>query len=111
MWTEPENANRSRGDLKKMAKFTAGEAVAVPATVQEGPFPGEYLVTVSTMTGAVSGFARDQDMVAPGKTIHGVVRESTQDVLSIQLSGSYFTTNGLAEFAIGWANQNVKAIA
>jgi hypothetical protein len=94
-----------------MAKFTTGEAVAVPATVQEGPFPGEYLVTISTMTGAISGFAREQDMVASSKTIYGVVRGATPTVLSIQLSGSYFTTNGLAEFATSWAEKNVKAIA
>jgi len=94
-----------------MAKFTEGEAVAVPATVQKGPFAGEYLVTISTMSGAVSGFAREQDMVTPGETVLGIVREATPSVLLIQLSGSYFTTNGRAEFEASWANEHVKAIA
>jgi hypothetical protein len=94
-----------------MAEFERGETVAVPATVQPGAFPGEHLVTVTTVAGAISGFARDQDMVDPTGTIHGVVVESTPSTLSIQLSGSYFTTNGLADFAAAWAKQNVKATA
>jgi hypothetical protein len=94
-----------------MNKFAPGETVSVPATVQPGAFPGEYLVTVSTMTGQVSGFVRDQDIVDHNKTIQAVVRESSPGGLSVQLSGSYFTTNGLAEFSAEWAKQNVKAIA
>ena len=94
-----------------MAKFEPGEAVSVPATVQPGAFPGEYLVTVPTVTGPVSGFVRDQDIVDPHKTIQAVVRESTLAGLSVQLSGSYFTTNGQAEFTAEWAKQNVRAIA
>jgi hypothetical protein len=94
-----------------MAEFEPGNEVAVPATIQPGAFPGEYLVTVSTLTGPVSGFVRDQDMVAPKETIHGLVRNATASVLSVVLSGSYFTTNGLAEFSADWARQNVKVIA
>lgn len=94
-----------------MPKFEPGDAVAVPATVQQGAFPGEYLVTISTSTGPVSGFVRQRDFVEPTKTIHAVVRESTPHVLAVQLSGSYFTTNGLAEFSADWARKNVKAVA
>lgn len=94
-----------------MGKFEPGEAVSVPATVQPGAFPGEYLVTVPTLTGPVSGFVRDQDIVDPNKTIQAVVRESSAGGLSVQLSGSYFTTNGQAEFSAEWAKHNVKAIA
>jgi len=94
-----------------MPTFKPGDAVAVPATVQPGAFPGEHLVTVLTSSGPVSGFVRDQDIVEPNKTIHAIVRESTISSLSVQLAGSYFTTNGLAELPADWARQNVKAIA
>lgn len=94
-----------------MAKFEPGDGVAVPATIQQGAFPGEFLVTVSTQSGPVSGFVREQDIVEPNKTIHAVVRGSSSDGLTVLLSGSYFTTNGLAEFSTDWAAQNVKAIA
>jgi hypothetical protein len=96
---------------RAMPKFEQGVAVAVPATVQPGAFPGEYLITISTNSGPVSGFARARDFVDPEKTILAVVRESTSNLLVVQLSGSYFTTNGLAEFSSDWATKHVKAIA
>lgn len=94
-----------------MAKFEPGEVVAVPATAQQGAFPGEYLITISTRSGPVSGFARERDFVHPPKTVRAVVRESTPALLTVQLSGSYFTTNGMAEFPADWASENVRAIA
>jgi len=94
-----------------MPEFKPGDAVAVPANVQQGAFPGEYLVEVSTKSGPVSGFVRERDIVEQNKTIQAIVRESTPTSLSVMLSGSYFSTNGLAEFAADWAKRNVKAIA
>lgn len=94
-----------------MSKFEVGDAVAVPATIQPGAFPGEHLVTLDTASGPVSGFVRDKDIVETNKTIHAVVQESTPTRLKVILSGSYFTTTGLAELAADWANTNVKAIA
>jgi hypothetical protein len=94
-----------------MPEFKPGEVVAVPATVQPGAFPGEHLVTVSTRSGPVSGFVRDQDIVEPNKTIEGIVREWTASGLAVQLAGSYFTTNGLVEFGFDWAKENVRATA
>jgi len=95
-----------------MPKFEPGESVAVPAIVQDGAFPGEYLITIQTNSGEVSGFVRDRDFVTPQKTIRAVVRpESNPSVLALQLAGSYFTTNGFMEFAADWANRNIKAIA
>ena len=94
-----------------MAKFAPGEVVAVPVTAQQGAFPGEHLVTIPTSSGAVSGFARERDFVEPGKAIRAVVRESSPLLLTVQLSGSYFTTNGFAELPADWANKNVRIIA
>lgn len=94
-----------------MPEFKQGDAVAVPASVHQGAFPEEYLVEVSTRSGPISGFVRERDFVELRKTIQGIVRESTPSSLSVKLSGSYFTTNGLAEFEADWAKANVKAIA
>ncbi len=94
-----------------MAKFEPGESVAVAASMQNGAFPGEYLVTIPTQTGPVSGFVRAQDIVEQNKTIQAVVCGSTDNGLSVRLSGSYFTTNGLVELSTEWVRQNVKAIA
>jgi hypothetical protein len=94
-----------------MPKFEPGESVSVPATIQQGAFPGEHLVTVQTATGPVSGFVRTRDIVTPNQAILAVVQESTPANLKVILSGSYFTTTGLAEFAADWAVRNVKVIA
>ena len=94
-----------------MPEFKQGDAVAVPASVQQGAFPGEYLVEVPARSGPISGFVRERDFVELRKTIQGIVRESTSSSLSVKLSGSYFTTNGLAEFAPDWAKANVKVVA
>lgn len=94
-----------------MGKFEPGEIVAIPATLQPGAFPGEYLVTINTLSGDISGFVRDQDVVEPKHTIRAVVRESRGASLLVKLSGSYFTTNGFAEFSSAWATQNIKATA
>ena len=94
-----------------MPNFEPGESVAIPATIQQGAFPGEHLVTVQTSSGAVSGFVRDQDIVEPNKTIRGVVRKLTSATLEVELSGSYFTTNGLVALASDPLLNNVKVIA
>jgi hypothetical protein len=94
-----------------MPKFEQGATVAVSAEVQQGAFPGESLVTITTIGGPVSGFVRDKDFVEAGKTIRATVLKSTISALAVHLSGSYFTTNGIAELPADWAQQNVKAIA
>lgn len=90
-----------------MSRFNPGDLVAVPAAVEQGAFNEEYLVTVSTQTGPVSGFVREHDFVEPKKTIRAVVLESTDRSMTVKLYGSYFTTNGLVKFSDEWAKQNV----
>ncbi len=80
-----------------MAKFAAGEAVAVPCDVRPGAFPGEFLVTVHTLSGPVSGFARAEDMAEMSAALHGVVQAARPEAVEVKLSGTFFTTNGLAE--------------
>ena len=80
-----------------MARFAAGESVAVACEVRPGAFPGEFLVTVHTLSGPVSGFARAADLADPSAALYGVVRTARPDVVEVMLSGTFFTTNGLAE--------------
>lgn len=94
-----------------MHSFRPGDKVAVPATLQPGAFPGERLVTVATRSGPVSGFVTVDSVVDTDMTINGTVTTSSEDSLSVLLSGSYFTTNGLAEFSADWARKNVKTMA
>ncbi len=80
-----------------MARFATGESVAVSCEVRPGAFPGEFLVTVNTLTGPVSGFARAADLVEPTAALHGIVTAARAEAVEVMLSGSFFTTNGLAE--------------
>jgi hypothetical protein len=93
-----------------MAEFKPGEIVAVPATVRGGAFSGERLVTVATTTGQVSGFVQFRDVVEQDGTIHALVRDSTPNSLTVQLPGTYFTTNGVAELPADWARRHVKVV-
>jgi hypothetical protein len=80
-----------------MAAFKKGDLVAVPCDVRPGAFSGELLVTAETVTGPISGFANSRDIVNNKAILGRVLRASTANVL-VKLSGSFFTTNGLAEF-------------
>ena len=93
-----------------MHSFQPGDKVAVPATLQPGAFPGERLVTVTTQSGTISGFVSENNIIDPGKSIQAVVKASSEASLSVLLTGSYFTTNGLAEFSADWAQEYVKAM-
>ena len=95
-----------------MGKYEPGEQIAVRCDVQPGAFPGEYLVTVSTATGPLSGFARETDLMMNGRTsLLGTVQAVTPEMLEVWLRGSFFTTNGLAELKTDWARDNVTRVA
>lgn len=75
-----------------------GEKVLVPTEVKAGAFPGERLVTVSTDTGPISGFAKTDVIVARGggSYLVGEVKNVSGSSSTIKLAGSFFTTTGLA---------------
>lgn len=79
-----------------MADFEPGERVAVQCDVQPGAFPGEFLVTVDTLAGPISGFVREGDLVEH-KSLRGKVMKVSAGALAVWLYGSFFTTNGLAD--------------
>lgn len=81
-----------------MAKIEIGNNVGVPCSVGVGPFEDEVLVEFDTLDGKVSGFARSKDITVIGGQhyIRGRVVSVERDCVSVMVSGSFFTTNGLA---------------
>jgi hypothetical protein len=75
-----------------------GERVLVPTDVEAGAFPNERLVTVETQDGPISGFAKSDFIVElpNGQYLVAEVKNVTEHLLTVQLSGSFFTTTGIA---------------
>lgn len=77
---------------------TRGERVLVPTEVEAGAFPNEKLVTVETQDGPISGFARADLIIRHhgGQYLIAEVKEVSDTGVLVRLSGSFFTTTGLA---------------
>jgi hypothetical protein len=80
-----------------MSTFTVGDSVAVPCTIQEGPFPDEKLVTVDTEEGAISGFVKEANLQAGENNdeqwyLKGIVVSELDGSIIVKLLGSFFTT-------------------
>lgn len=82
-----------------MAGLAPGEKILVPTEAQSGAFPGEKLVTVSTEAGPVSGFAKTDFVIHQGDGTYllAEVKRVLNDVVTVKLYGSFFTTTGLAD--------------
>lgn len=87
-----------------------GEKVLVPTEVKAGAFPGEKLVTVSTESGPVSGFAKADAIVvrADAQYLMAEVKTVRPETLTVKLSGSFFTTTGLADIPSGLVLKTAK---
>jgi hypothetical protein len=74
------------------------ERVLVPTDVEAGAFPNEKLVTVETQDGPISGFAKSDFIVerSNGQYLLAEAKIVTAQSLTVQLSGSFFTTTGIA---------------
>jgi len=82
-----------------MAGLAPGEKILVPTEAKSGAFPGERLVTVSTETGPISGFAKTDFVIDQGDSTYllAEVKRVLNDVVTVKLYGSFFTTTGLAD--------------
>jgi hypothetical protein len=76
-----------------------GDTVGIQCTVQPGPFSGERLISFDTVDGPISGFVKDEDLreIASQWYCRAVIQSTSDDVLSVRVKGSFFTTNGLAQ--------------
>lgn len=81
-----------------MPELKAGDEIAIKCEVKPGPFPGEHLIEVETLDGPVSGFVVDAFLrERDGQWyVKGTVHEVFADYIKVRISGSFFTTNGIA---------------
>jgi hypothetical protein len=95
-----------------MAEFRPGQLVHVPCEVQPGPFPDEFLITIKTDSGVVSGFVRAKDIVREEGSrgyLHGRVAAVTPTVVTVHLPGSFFTAaSGRAALPADWARTHLE---
>ena len=79
-----------------------GVQVQVACSISRGAFLNEYLITIDTSDGPISGFI-DANYVNKADDdsayICGVVHEIQGDNVIIGLPGSFFTTTGIAHFS------------
>ena len=80
---------------EKMQDLKKGDLVAIPCTVQMGPFPDEKLVTVETTEGPISGFVKLPNLHLKDDEngfVRGLVVSVAETTITAQLYGSFFTT-------------------
>ncbi len=84
------------------AEMRPGTKLKIPCTTQNGAFRDEYLITVETADGVISGFIEAGFVTeddAGKKYIVGTVQEVGQDTVVVRVPGSFFTTTGIAYFS------------
>jgi hypothetical protein len=94
-----------------MSQFSVDQQVKIPCEVQRGAFPTELLITFETVDGPISGFVRSEDVQRVGGhhgLISAVIKEISSDTITVNVKGSFFTTNGLAYLKRDWAASNVQ---
>ena len=94
-------------------RFSPGEEVNIPCTIQPGAFPNERLITIKTDDAELTGFVNVERLIQSGLT-HGFIvgRIVYQDKHSmmIQMPASFFTTaSGRTSVNSGWATHNLQA--
>lgn len=97
-----------------MTKFRVGDSVQIPCDVRPGAMPTEYLVTFDTADGRLSGFVRrDQLIRVSGSNgfIPAKIIATKGDVITAQVSGSFFRTTGLVNFKRDWADSHVQPLS
>jgi hypothetical protein len=96
-----------------MARLEIGQQVGIPCDVGHGAFAEEYLVTLITVEGPVSGFVSQENLIETeaGKgLLKGVVVELEEETVTVKVRGSFFTTTGLAYLPKDWASSNLKPL-
>lgn len=82
-----------------MADLTEGSVIGVLSQVMPGPFSGEFLISVDTVSGPVSGFVRKNELkMDDGRWyVRAVVQSIEDESLTVWIRGSFFTINGIAK--------------
>ena len=75
--------------------------VKIPCSVGAGAFNSEYLITIKTADGPISGFIDVTKVETDGGHrgfVIGKVVKSEAEAIVVKLEGSFFTTTGIARF-------------
>lgn len=93
-----------------MMTFKAGDIVRIKCEAQPGPLD-DVAITISTDTGVVSGFVKQNAVERRGDEafVLGRVVKADGAVVEIQLPGSFFTSaRGVASLPRPWADSNME---
>jgi len=83
-------------------EIAEGERIRVFCSKSPGAFLNEYLISIDTEDGPISGFIEAQSVEETetgANFIWGVVHEIEDERVVINLPGSFFTTTGIAHFS------------
>ena len=82
-------------------KIAKGASIPVHCSVSQGAFLDEYLITIDTTEGSISGFIDSREVFKDedGHYVNGIVQEIKDDKIVVRLPGSFFTTTGIAHFS------------
>ena len=83
-------------------EIAEGRRIRVFCSTSPGAFLNEYLISIDTQDGLISGFI-DADVVEEteggANYIWGIVQEIEEETVIVGLPGSFFTTTGIAHFS------------
>ena len=85
-----------------MENLKKGDLIGIPCSVDDGPFDDELVVQFETLEGPVSGFARSSNVRKTKEgnwVLKGEVISFDEKTITVMVEGSFFSTNGLADFA------------
>jgi hypothetical protein len=95
-----------------MAQLKPGDQIEIQCDIGPGAFPTEILVTFETADGPVSGFIRKENVIRKDRGdvgyIRGTVQEVEEDIITVLVKGSFFTTTGIAALKRDWADKHVQ---
>lgn len=83
-------------------EMTEGARVRVFCSKSPGAFLNEYLISIDTQDGPISGFidASEVEVTDRGDNyVWGIVHKVEKERIVIDLPGSFFTTTGIAHFS------------
>lgn len=74
-----------------MKTFNIGERVSIPCSLKPGPIKGEYLITVQSVDGPVSGFVKKQFIVkfGPNAFVVGIIEGIQPETILVDIPGSF----------------------
>ena len=97
-----------------MNQLREGELVRIPCRIQQGAFPGEYLVTIATDEKEISGFVPHEHATMTGESegyieARMIVKDGGQTTLQL-VQGSFFTgASGKTSVNSSWADTHLTA--